>query len=127
SPPAADPNASDAPYDDLAVGSPFPVLGTTEEGRSVLRLYYAARDRATNAVIGLAARFGSDGPFVRATSPVFGTGSTQDPHAPSVLSANGYALLYVTQKQGKTANTAYPVIAVGVAPALLTLPPPNPM
>ena len=45
---------------------PSPMTGTTEEGTPVVRVYYGARDSAGGAGIGLAGRFGDDGPLVRA-------------------------------------------------------------
>ena len=77
------PEEGDTRYDDASVSAPFALLGTTGEGRPVLRLYYGARDREDDATIGLAARFLDDGSaFVRAAAPVFGTGTSLAPTEP---------------------------------------------
>jgi hypothetical protein len=116
----------EAPYDSAAVGSPFPILATTTEGRRLLRLYYGARDGAGNAVVGLAARFeGKAGArFERAVGPVFGTNKPLGPREPCVLAYDGFTLLFATQRASTT--QAHPAVAAGVAPATAVLPPPNP-
>lgn len=116
--------AGEAAYDSAWVGAPFPVIGRTAEGRTVLRVYYAARDTAGHRVIGLAARFDPDvaAPLARATSPVFGSGSSLGPGEPCVLSGENISLLFVTQRAGRTDSKNYPAVAVGVAPADATLP-----
>jgi hypothetical protein len=116
----------DEPYDSLSVGSPCPVLAVSPIGGVILRVYYGAVDRLGTGVIGLAARFGNDGPLVRATSPVFGTGSTLAPREPSLLVHDDFTLLFVTQLAGRSAGKAYPAVAGGVAPALAGLPPRDP-
>jgi len=119
------PGAADA-YDDAAVGSPFPLLAASEEGRPILRLYYGARNRDGQGVIALAAHFGTDGPFVRAVSPVFGTTDTLGAREPWVTVHDGFTLLFATQRAGRSEAQDHPAIAAGVAPAQLTLPPPDP-
>lgn len=123
----AAPEEGDTRYDDASVSAPFALLGATGEGRPVLRLHYAARDRAGNATIGLAARFLDDGSgFVRAVAPVFGTGESLAPTEPCVVEHGAFALLFATERAGKTKAKQYPAVAVGVAPALVALPAPSP-
>jgi hypothetical protein len=125
--PSAPPaDGADEPYDDAAVGSPFAMTAVTGEGRAVVRVYYGARDRQGNGVIGLAARYGDDGPLDRATAPVFGAGGTLAPREPCVLATPDFTLLFATERAGKGALEGYPAVAAGVAPATVTLPPPNP-
>lgn len=124
SPPPQD--GSDPPWDDLGVGSPFALTGATAEGRAVVRVYYGALDRQGNRVIGLAARFGSDGPLERAAAPVFGSGGNLGPREPCVLVTPQFTLLFATERAGKGSLEDYPAVAAGVAPATATLPPPDP-
>lgn len=114
------------PYDSASVGAPFPLLAESAEGRQILRVYYAARDRLGGAVVGLAARVGADGPLERAASPVFGTSGSLGPRDPCVVDYGNFALLFVTQRAGRSAGKNYPAVGVGVAPAQATLPPANP-
>jgi hypothetical protein len=129
--PALAPSAPPAPgeddaWDDLAVGSPFAILGVTGDGRAALRVYHGARDRKGNAVVALAARFGDAGPLERAVAPVFGAGDALGPREPCVLVRPDFTLLFATERAGKGALEAYPAVAAGVAPATVTLPPPDP-
>jgi hypothetical protein len=116
----------DPPVDDAGVGSPFPILAVSAEGRPLLRLYYGARDQAGNKVIGMAARFeGSEGAsFQRGVAPVFGTGEPVGSSEPCVLAWPGFTLLFATAQTSATRTR--PAVAVGVAPATVALPPPNP-
>lgn len=123
-PPSQD--GSDPPWDDRAVGSPFALTGTTAEGRAVVRVYYGALDRQGHRVIGLAARFGTDGPLARAAAPVFGSGGNLAPHEPCVFVTPNFTLLFATERAGKGSLEDYPAVAAGVAPATATLPPPDP-
>jgi hypothetical protein len=116
----------DQPYDDASVGSPFPVLATSGDGRAILRVYYGASDQLGSAVIGLAARY-LDAPSAklqRATAPVFGTTKPLSPREPCVLAFPGFTLLFATEKSAS--NAAHPAVAVAAAPALAALPPPDP-
>ena len=108
-------------YDDGGVGAPCAVMGETALGRKVLRLYYAAESGAGALTIGMAARY-EDGPFQRAVSPVFGAGSSRGPRQPSVVVFDGFSFLFATQ--AKSGSQEAPVVAAGVAPAHVTLPPP---
>lgn len=117
----------DEPVDDARVGSPFPILAVSAEGRPLLRLYYGARDQAGNEVIGMAARFeGSRGaPFERSVAPVFGTGEPVGSREPCVLAFPGFTLLFATAQT--SAMRTRPAVAAGVAPATVALPPPDPL
>lgn len=127
--PAAPRDGVDAPYDDASVGSPFPVLATSANGRAILRVYYGARDHLGAAVIGLAARYleassSPSSPLQRATAPVFGTSKSLSPREPCALIYPDFTLLFATQKSAD--NPDRTVVAAAVAPALATLPPPDP-
>ncbi|UQA56317.1 hypothetical protein [Polyangium aurulentum] len=127
--PSAQGDPAEPPYDGAGVGAPYPVLARSVEGREILRLYYSARDSEGNRTIGLAARFGHDGmdALERATSPVFGSGSSLGAREPCVLVRGAYALLFATQRAGRTSSGDYPAVAAGVAPADAPLPPPEPL
>jgi hypothetical protein len=118
--------AADDAWETASVGSPFPMLATTADGRLTLRLYYGALDATGNGTIAIAARYGTDGPFQRGVGAVFGTTGALDPREPCVVAFPSVALLYVTEASS-TSRFANPAIAVGVAPATAILPPPNPM
>jgi hypothetical protein len=112
-------------WDAASVGSPFPQVATSAAGRPVMRLFYGARDGAGVQTIALAARQGTDGPFVRAVSPVFGTSNALGPREPCTVVFAGFTLLYATQSSSSSGG--HPAIAVGVAPATTVLPAPVPM
>lgn len=120
-PPAAAPSdgGADEPFDDAELAGPFATVATTTQGRPVLRVYYAGRNRAGAWAVGLAARFGDDGPLERAAAPVLAT--SLDPHAPAVVHFRDLSLLYFTEYAGSTRPLRYPAIAAGVAPATLDL------
>jgi hypothetical protein len=124
--PSAHGTDADPPYDDAAVGSPSPVVVASSTGRAALRVYYGARNHLGARVIGLAARYleEPDSPLQRATAPVFGTTKPLSPTEPSVLIYPDFTLLFVTQKSSTT--DGHPAVAVGAAPALAVLPPPDP-
>jgi hypothetical protein len=117
-------DAGDAPYDDAAVGGPFPILADSGDGEPVLRVYYGAISGEGTKTIGLAARYGNDGELKRAGAPVFGTGKPLQPSEPCVVAFDGVTLLFVTQKSSNTSKD--PAVAVGLAPATAALPPANP-
>ncbi|MFO0759606.1 MAG: hypothetical protein U0359_24145 [Byssovorax sp.] len=118
------PDAGEEPYDTAWIGSPYPVLATSAEGRSILRLYYGARATKGPPVVGLAARFGAEGAFERAVSPVLGTGKALGPIEPCVVPFRDFSLIFATEQASTTLTR--PVVAVGVAPATAALPPANP-
>jgi hypothetical protein len=124
--PSAPGTDADPPYDDASVGSPSPVLIASSNGRATLRVYYGARNHLGAKVIGIAARYAEepDSPLQRALAPVFGTTKPLSPTEPSALVYPDYTLLFATQKSSATG--AHPAVAVAAAPALATLPPPDP-
>jgi hypothetical protein len=112
-------------WDTGSVGSPFPQMAVSATGRTILRVFYGARDATGIETVALAARYGTDGPLVRSVSPVFGTGGTLSPREPCVVAFGEFALLYVTESS--SASDTHPAIAVGVTPATAVLPAPDPM
>jgi hypothetical protein len=125
--PAAPRDGVDQPYDDASVGSPFPVLAASADGRAILRVYYGARDHLGVAVVGLAARYleAPTSPLQRAPAAVFGTSKPLSPREPCVLVYPDFTLLFATQKSASIME--HPAVAAAVAPAQGTLPPPFPM
>jgi hypothetical protein len=117
-------DGGEEPYDSVSVGSPFPVLAASADGRTILRLYYGARAHEGPSVIGLAARYGTEGAFSRAVGPVFGTGKPLGPSEPCVLVFQGFSLLFATERSSTSADR--PAVAVGLAPATAALPAANP-
>jgi hypothetical protein len=115
-------DGGDEPWDSTSVGSPFPVLAVSADGRAILRLYYGARDSTGLGTVGLAARYGTDGPLERAVSAVFGTTKPLDAREPCVVPFTDFTFVYATEEASTT--DTHPVIAVGVAPATAMLPPP---
>lgn len=129
--PALEPSkasGTEVPWDDAWVGSPFPVLARSAEGRPILRLYHGAHDTLGHAVIALASRFdpAAANPLERATSPVFGSGSSLGPDEPCVFVRPEATLLFATQRAGRTKSANHPAVAAGVAPANATLLPTSP-
>jgi hypothetical protein len=122
---SGDADGGSSPWDAASVGSPFPELAVSADGRSILRVFYGARDATGLLTIALAARYGTDGPLQRAVSPVFGTTGMLDPREPCVVAFSGFTLLYATESS--SSSDTHPAIAVGVAPATVVLPPPDPM
>jgi hypothetical protein len=117
-------DAGDVPYDAGGVGSPFPMLATSADGREILRVYYGATDSMGTKTIGLAARYGTEGALQRGVAPVFGTGKPLGPGEPCVVAFSGFSLLYATELSSTSDKD--PAVAVGVAPATAVLPPPMP-
>jgi hypothetical protein len=113
------------PWDSTSVGTPSAQVSVSADGRPEIRVYYGALDSKGTATIGLAARYGSEGPLTRAASAVFGTGGKLGPREPCTLSFTGFTFLYATQASSTTDSS--PVVAVGVAPATVILPAPLPM
>lgn len=110
---------ADEPFDDAELASPFAVVSATAEGRPVLRVYYAGRNRAGVWALGMAARFGADGPLERATAPVLA--NTLQPRTPAVVPFRDFTLLYFTEYAGATDALRYPALTGGVAPATVDL------
>ena len=118
-------DAGAEPWDSTSVGLPSPQLAVSGDGRMEIRVFYGALDSMGNGTVGLAARYGTDGPLSRSLSAVFGTGTMLAPREPCTLAFTDFTFLYATQKTSTTVSD--PVIAVGVAPATVILPAPNPM
>ncbi len=116
--PVLEPGAAEA-FDAAGVGDPDAWLATTGEGRRVTRVYYTAAASDGSTAIGLAARFGTQGPLTRASAPAL-TGP-RGPREPAVLPRSGHTLLFVTQRAGSGDSQDFPAIALGVAPATLRL------
>jgi len=116
--PASEFAESSAP-DEAAVEDPHALLARSMEGRTVTRIYYTAVASDGSSSVGLAARYGTEGPLERAVSPVFV--SARSPHAPWVLPFDEFALLFVTQQAGATAGLDFPAIAMGVTPPSISL------
>ena len=123
-PPTTDPY--ELAYDEAGVSAPHAIVSKSSLGRDILWLYYGARAADGKQTIGLAARYGFDAPLQRAAAPVFGTSGSLLPTEPCVLRYPGFTLLFVTQLAGSTSALQYPAVAVGVAPATVGLPPPDP-
>ncbi|APR77845.1 Beta-galactosidase [Minicystis rosea] len=121
SPASSASDAGDPPIDGASVGGPFPMLATSNVGEPILRVYYGAVDAAGKQTIGLAARYGVDGPLLRAAAPVYGTGKALQPREPCVVAFTGFALLFTTQQSSTTDED--PVIGAALAPATAALPP----
>ncbi len=115
---------ADAPFDSVSVGDPYAVLATSAQGRRITRVYYAGAGSNGDHAIGLAARFGVDGPLTRATAPVFPV--TRDARSPTVLPFADFTLLYVTERAGTSPDLAYPAVAAGIAPGNVSIPLPKP-
>jgi hypothetical protein len=118
-----DPN--DPNYDGVSVEAPYPVLGKSTEGRSILRVYFGAVDSLGRRSIALAARYDSMyelefHPLDRAVGPVFN--DSLGPGQPFVDVRPGYSLLFVTQLEGTTKSKQIPAIAAAVSPADAILP-----
>ena len=105
-------------FDAQSVGDPEALLATSAEGRRILRVYYTGRAADGASGIGLAARFGAEGPLSRAAAPAFA--STRRPYAPAVLPQGEVTLLFVTQ--GSSLKDEWPAIAAGIAPATRRIP-----
>jgi hypothetical protein len=112
-------------FDGASVGAPFPVTAQSATGERILRVYYGAGSQSGRLAIGLAARFGLDGPLDRALSPVFGAGSALGAREPCVVSFNGFSLIFATQRVDTGEEDL--AVAAGVAPATAPLPAPNPL
>ena len=106
------------------VEAPFAVLTRSAEGRLIEQLYYGAISAEGDRVVALAARYDAEGSFQRASAPVFGTSGSLEPTEPCVVRHDGFSLLFASARRGTSAAQDYPAVAVGVAPATVTLPAP---
>jgi hypothetical protein len=116
-------------FDAGGADGPHAVHAVSPLGRAILWVYYGATDAAGKKTVMAAARdlsASADGPLVRALSPVYGTGNSLGPSEPCVVRFAGFTLLFATERAGVNSTQNYPAVAVGVAPALVTLPAPVP-
>lgn len=107
-----------APFDVRGVTDPCLAPRVTAAGRLHFRVLYTGIGDGTTA-IGYAARFGDQGPLVRAQAPVFSASTTQS--APAFFEVGGLSLMYVHDTRK---GAAYPALVGALAPAPKTLPPP---
>ena len=105
-----------------AVGDPDVSVRITAADRLVVSLLFTATDRGGSTSIGVAGRFGSDGPFEQRDAPVYAIGKGE--RAPSVASFGDLTFLYLTQPQ--SGSKAYPAVAAAMSPADKFLPAPDP-
>ncbi len=121
---------TDDPYElanaEAGVSAPYAIVGKSALDRDILWLYYGAEAADGKQTIGLAARYGFDEPLQRATAPVFGTSGSLQPTEPCVMRYPDFTLLFVTELAGSTSAQSYPAVAIGVAPATVGLPAPDP-
>lgn len=102
-------------FDSASLSHPFALTTTSPEGRLIVRVYYTGWDEKGATAIGMAARYGSGGPLVRALSPVLATDlGARDP---AVLPFAGFTLLYFSAHT----DPKSPALAAAVAPANLDL------
>lgn len=118
--------APGAAFDAQAADGPMAVLSRSPLDRDILWLYYGAVDADGVRTVAAAARYGFDGPFIRAVSPVFGSSGDLGPQQPWVMRYPDFTLLFATQKAGSTDALDFPALSVGVAPATVVLPAPDP-
>jgi len=126
-PRGASPDPDFPHVDAQSAGAPAVVIASSSQGHTIQYVYYAAVGETGRRTIALAARYGFDGPLSRAAAPVFGTTGSLEPTEPWVMRYPDFSLLFVTQKAGTTESLDYPAVAIGVAPADITLPPPDPL
>lgn len=107
---------------EAALDDPQPVTATTSQGRRLTYLYFATTTAEGRRRIDMAARFDGEAAFQRAEGPVYDPGSDA-PRDPFVVRKEGHSLLFVTQASGTGSD--YPAVAVGVAPATVSLLPPE--
>ncbi|NUP09043.1 MAG: hypothetical protein HOW73_23580 [Polyangiaceae bacterium] len=122
---------SESAVDAAFVGSPFPVLATSSEGRPILYVYYTAIANSGKQSIALAARFidpeaVEDGPepLDKSPSSMYGPAGSVQPHEPAVIRFSTFSLLFTTQKTARDADDV--VVTVGVSPGNIELPPAEP-
>jgi hypothetical protein len=120
--PSTLPKGVPPPFDEGAVDDPLLVPSVDVAGRLVVRVLYTGYSAPIGAAsrvsaIGLAARFGTSGPFTKQSNPVYSVQSGEA--APALLQFGGnQALLYV-QQVNSTLDMAnpFPAIAAAYAPA----------
>ncbi len=119
--PVLEPETVEGAPGQLSVHGPDAHLALSAEGRPLTQLYYGSEAADGTSVIGYAARFGEAGSLTRAAAPAFT--SSRNPRSPCVVDFGSLRLLYVSQRAGSTNNLRHSVIAAGVAPGDLKLPP----
>lgn len=114
------------PFDTLRVADPCLVPRVTPAGRLHFRVLYTGYavpqdGGAPASAIGFAARYGESGTLSRQPLAVY----SQNLHeaGPALFEWSGGSLLYV--HQDRKGDTGYTAVAVGFAPATLTLPAPS--
>jgi len=112
------------PFDTGAVGDPCAVLRTTPAGRIHVRVLYTGTDAAGVTAIGLAGRYGDQGPLSRQATPVYSVGAKES--APALLELPGGSYLYVQQDRRVDERLTYKAIAAAFAPGSVKLPAPAP-
>lgn len=119
--PVLGPSGVSEAYDETRVGDAFVLPLTSRQGRAIRYLYYTGTNAAGLRSIGLAARFGDQGPFERAREPVL---SRYEPRSPCALAFEGQTLLYASSRRAEVGNDQ-PAILAGLAPATLDRPLPK--
>lgn len=112
------------PFDTLSVGDPCAVVRTTPAGRLHVRVLYTGTDAAGTTSIGLAGRYGADGPLTRQPTPVYSVGAKES--APALLELPGGSYLYVQQDRRVDERLTYKAIAAAFSPGSVKLPAPAP-
>lgn len=107
------------PFDDVTVGDPHAVLDTSALGRRILRVYYTGSNRIGLWSLGMAARYVGQEALQRAYGKVLG--NDHAPTGPSVVFFDRFTMLYFTAPEDQRDAESAPAIAVGVAPATVSL------
>lgn len=108
-------------YDQTRVGDAFALALTSANGRAIRYVYYTGTASDGLRSIGLAARFGDEGPLERAREPVL---SRYEPRSPCALVFDNQTLLYASSRRAEVGNDA-PAILAGLAPATFDRPLPK--
>ncbi len=110
------------PFDTASVADPCAAPRMTPAGRLQIRVLYTGRNEAGASTIGLAARYGTDGPLERQPVAVYAVG--QKEVAPAFVERSEGSFLYVEQER-RDGSRAYRAIAGAFAPGNVRLPPPE--
>lgn len=110
------------PFDTASVSDPCVSLRTTPAGRLQMRVLYTGYDSTGVSTIGLAARYGEDGPLVRQPVAVYAVG--QKEVAPAFVERPEGSYLYVEQER-RDGTRVYRAIAGAFAPGNVKLPAPG--
>ena len=112
------------PFDTASVGDPCAVVRTNPAGRFHVRVLYTGTDAAGVTSIGLAGRYGEQGPLTRQPTPVYSVGAKES--APALLELPSGSYLYVQQDRRVDERLTYKAIAAAFAPGSVKLPTPAP-